>query len=143
MNGNYNVKKVCKSLKETVALAHDFATFLRTKSGVIILFDAPMGAGKTTFTSVVVRALDKNATAVTSPTFTIINQYAPNIFHVDLYRLNDSKELQNTDFADITKMNNYTFIEWADKCNERFEGHVFKVKIEIKDNARIFSIREA
>jgi len=67
-----------------------------------------MGAGKTTF---VAKELKKYP--VTSPTFSIINQYAPNIFHADLYRIKNVSELYNTDFFDILYDDKNTFyIEW-------------------------------
>jgi len=64
-----------------------------------------MGAGKTHY----VKSLYPCAT---SPTFTIINQYAENVFHADLYRIKDFSELGNTDFFEILEGDNIFFIEW-------------------------------
>ena len=75
-----------------------------------VLLLGEMGAGKTTFVSEVVKRLC--GAHVTSPTFGIINQYAPDIFHADLYRIRDAKELENTDFYEILYGDNIFFIEW-------------------------------
>jgi tRNA threonylcarbamoyl adenosine modification protein YjeE len=75
-----------------------------------------MGVGKTTFTQKIVRAILGENTAVQSPTFTIINQYSPNIFHADLYRIKSQDELLNTDFLEILNKaeqnDTMFFIEW-------------------------------
>lgn len=78
---------------------HDF------KAPTLILLHGQMGAGKTHY----VKSLYPQAT---SPTFNIINQYADNVFHADLYRIKDVSELYNTDFFEILNGNNIFFIEW-------------------------------
>jgi tRNA threonylcarbamoyladenosine biosynthesis protein TsaE len=132
------------SVTETQIYARDFADTLKKHKSAIILYDAPMGAGKTTFTSAVVKGLDANAQLASSPTFTIINQYADNIFHVDLYRLENQNELQMTDFAEIVSSDNFVFIEWSERCTYKFKGVIFRVKIEkgVDANRRLFTIEE-
>lgn len=139
-----NETHICRSLLATRRLAKHFAGILRKAENAIILFeDADMGAGKTTFTSSVVAALDPKAKPVTSPTFTIINQYAENIFHIDLYRIENEQELANTDFDDIIAGNNFVFIEWSNKTKRNFSGRVFRISIKPLDNyTRKFVIRE-
>lgn len=135
---------VCRSPSATKRLARRFAQTLKQSNGAVILFtDAPMGAGKTTFTSAVVAALNPKAAHAASPTFTIINQYAENIFHIDLYRIEDEQELANTDFDDIISANNFVFIEWSGIISRKFMGKVFQVSIEpIDDTTRRFTITE-
>jgi len=70
-----------------------------------------MGAGKTAYVKEVL-AMHLPNVNVTSPTFTIINQYADNVFHADLYRIKDIRELGNTDFFEIMRGDNVFFIEW-------------------------------
>ena len=81
------------------------------KSPCVVLLHGEMGAGKTTFVKSVVGELLPNVN-VTSPTFTIMNQYSDNIFHADLYRIKDTAELENTDFFEILHGENIFFIEW-------------------------------
>jgi tRNA threonylcarbamoyladenosine biosynthesis protein TsaE len=102
------------NLRQTKALARRFAKKLRDRSGATVLFDAPMGAGKTTFISFVIKELNRKI-AVSSPTFSIINKYANNIYHADLYRV-DGGDLENTGIFDIiAESGNFVFVEWADK----------------------------
>jgi tRNA threonylcarbamoyl adenosine modification protein YjeE len=95
-----------------------------------------MGAGKTMFTQKVVRAILGDQVNVTSPTFTIINQYAPNIFHADLYRIKAQSELYNTDFFEILHGDNLFFIEWpynnVDKAVYKDLKNVVNVYIDEK-----------
>jgi tRNA threonylcarbamoyladenosine biosynthesis protein TsaE len=125
-----------KTLRRTKALAKQFAGNLRARNGAVVLFYAPMGAGKTTFISFVIKELAPHA-AVSSPTFSIINKYTDNIYHADLYRVGRG-ELENTGIFDIMAQDgNFVFIEWADKFEaEVFIGpppatSLFRVKINI------------
>jgi len=113
---------------------------LRARGGAVVLFDAPMGAGKTTFIRECVRTLGAKVSA-TSPTFSIINRYAENIFHIDLYRVEEVSELENTDFYEVLCEENFVFVEWSKKFNIDYPQPFIKVKIEVKeDDSRVFDI---
>jgi len=80
--------------------------------GMVILLHGEMGAGKTYYVKEQVKKMLGRDIA-TSPTFSIINQYAPHIFHADLYRIKNQNELLNTDFFEILHdPENTFFIEW-------------------------------
>ena len=71
-----------------------------------------MGAGKTHYVKQEIKKLLGRDIA-SSPTFSIINQYADNIFHADLYRIGDQSELENIGFFEILRDPKNTFyIEW-------------------------------
>ena len=134
------------SVRQTKKNARHFAKFLKKskRKRAIILFEAEMGAGKTTFIAEVIKRLKRRA-RVSSPTFTIINQYANNIFHIDLYRIEEQRELLNTDFYQLVTQDNFVFIEWAEKLepNYYFEGDTIRIKIDIIDeNTRSIDIVE-
>lgn len=83
----------------------------------IFLFDAPMGAGKTTFIKSLCQLLNVTDT-MSSPTYSIVNEYYTNsklkIYHFDLYRLKSSEELFEIGFEDYVESGNYLFIEWPE-----------------------------
>jgi len=100
------------------------------------LLSGAMGAGKTTLVGEIVRILCPTALPA-SPTFTMINQYADNIFHADLYRLweNENQTLesamQSIGLEDLMVDGNYVFVEWP---NEMIMPNAIKVTIQVKEN---------
>lgn len=82
-------------------------------------FYADMGAGKTTFTHALCDHLQV-ADAVSSPTFSIINEYkspvAGTIFHMDWYRIKDEEEAVNAGVEDCLLSGNLCLIEWPQKA---------------------------
>lgn len=106
-----------------------FANELRNKKRALVLLHGDIGAGKTTFVCAVVRELLSNASP-SSPTFNIINQYADNIYHVDLYRIKDESELYNIGFFEILDGNNIVFIEWPGKVQINYKGEVYNVTFD-------------
>ena len=92
----------------------------------IITFSGEMGAGKTTFIHYLCEYLNVED-AVSSPTFSLINEYhfatnnkGKTIFHIDLYRLNSIPEAINAGIEDCLlsakAAQNYAFIEWPEKA---------------------------
>ena len=96
---------------DTFDAAKKLAELLKKKKYGIVLLEGEMGAGKTTLVSVATKHLVPNARP-SSPTFTLINQYADNIYHIDLYRIKDESELYNIGFYEILADKNIVFIEW-------------------------------
>lgn len=110
------------NLATTNQCAKQIAHRLQANNGGVVLLHGPMGAGKTTLVGAVVRVLCPTANPC-SPTYTVINQYADNIFHADLYRLWESdgvtpdaeklnQILESTGLLDVCVPGNYVFIEW-------------------------------
>ncbi len=85
--------------------------------GTSIGLTGELGAGKTTFVKGFVTAYGINRDAVTSPTFTIINEYGDGlrIFHADLYRIGSDDELVRTGLYDLKFDNGFLLIEWPEK----------------------------
>lgn len=130
----------CKSLKDTKRFARIFSAVLRKRRAAIVLLEASMGAGKTTFVRYVVKNLGARCEA-TSPTFSIINKYSETIYHVDLYRLENVAELQNTGFYEIIAARNFAFVEWSEKFDIDYPRDSIIVKISIgEDGSRVFNI---
>lgn len=124
------------NLNATRKVAQQIAHRLQQNNGGVVLLSGAMGAGKTTLVGEIVRILCPTALPA-SPTFTIINQYADNIFHADLYRLweNENQTLesamQSIGLADLMVAGNYVFIEWP---NEMIIPNAIKVTIQVKEN---------
>ena len=104
----------------------------------VLLFDAPMGAGKTTFIKSLCHYLG-TTNSLSSPTYSIVNEYEiPNqkkIFHFDLYRLKSSEELLGIGFEDYLDSGNYVFIEWPELAMPFLENYV-RIIINIESNKR-------
>jgi len=89
--------------------------------GDICLFQGELGAGKTTFVRLLINNLYlinnlPKPASISSPTFPILNTYDLNslqIYHYDLYRIQNFKELEELDFFENLN-NNITFIEWPE-----------------------------
>ncbi|RMA95994.1 tRNA (adenosine(37)-N6)-threonylcarbamoyltransferase complex ATPase subunit type 1 TsaE [Hydrogenothermus marinus] len=132
------IQKRIKSLKELREFAKQFLKCL--KGNEIILLYGNLGAGKTTFTKYLVSSIDESLEdEVNSPTFTVMNIYETEkfpIYHIDLYRVKDF------DITDIIGTG-LIIIEWAEYMDfEDIEYPIIKVKINIKEDERIFNIEE-
>jgi tRNA threonylcarbamoyladenosine biosynthesis protein TsaE len=89
----------------------------------VIALHGQMGAGKTTFVHAICDSLGVNA-AVSSPTFSIINEYKSAngeiIYHLDLYRLKDEQEAINAGVEDCLYSGNLCLVEWPEITPELF-----------------------
>lgn len=102
------------SLEETAEFAATYAATIR-EGDVIALF-GDLGAGKTTFTKSLCRALGY-AGEVTSPTFTLLNEYAGRlpIFHFDMYRLKSPSEAVDSGLDEILRAGEgVCIVEWPE-----------------------------
>ena len=118
-----------RSEAETIQIASDLGTRL-SSSGVVLLF-GELGAGKTAFVRGLVEAAGGEPNAVTSPTFTLIQEYAGRqlVHHVDLYRLQQGPEIDDLGLDELTAGPGLVAIEWADRLPRPIPGAV-QVSIE-------------
>ncbi len=108
---------ITKSTEETLRLGTILGSLLQ-KGDVIGLF-GDLGTGKTVFTQGIARGL-KVEDYVTSPTFTLINEYSGSLplFHFDVYRLDDPEELLELGYEEYFFGEGVTVIEWAEKIED-------------------------
>ena len=93
----------------------DFIT-PKLKGKNLFLLEGNLGAGKTTFVSLVAKKLNINL--VSSPTFSLIQQHK-NLIHVDLYRLEDMEEIDAAGFWEIFEDEAaMVFVEWSSKISD-------------------------
>ena len=110
----------------------------------LVAFFAPMGAGKTTFTTAICRALGVTD-PVGSPTFAIVNEYmradGEPMYHFDFYRINKLSEAEDIGTEDYFYSGALCFIEWPEKIEELLPGDVVHVTItEEADGSRTVTI---
>lgn len=104
----------------------------------LIAFYAPMGAGKTTFSSAICRVLGVNGDAVGSPTFSIVNEYrcadGTTMFHFDFYRINDIAEALDIGFYDYIDSGCMCLMEWPENIEPLLPDETLKVNISVADD---------
>lgn len=134
-------KYITKSYLETVALAQKIAENL--PEGTVIGYLGDLGAGKTAFTTGLVKGLGIEAD-VSSPTFAICNEYKGNdkiLYHFDMYRIDGWDDLYSTGFFDYLETEAYIAAEWSENIFGALPDDAVIVDIsKISDNGREFKI---
>ena len=107
-------------------------------AGTVIAYEGDLGAGKTAFTRGLARGLGC-AEQVTSPTYTIVNEYISGrlpLFHFDMYRLRSADDLWDIGWEDYLDRNGVCAVEWSENVRDALEDPVI-VRIEkIGDDSR-------
>ncbi|MCQ2167170.1 MAG: tRNA (adenosine(37)-N6)-threonylcarbamoyltransferase complex ATPase subunit type 1 TsaE [Bacteroidales bacterium] len=123
-------------LSEIDKVAEEFLNLVRGSN--LIAFYAPMGAGKTTFTTAICRALGVESDAVSSPTFAIVNEYrtsvGDSIFHFDFYRITRNSEAMDIGLFDYLDSGCLCLMEWPENIEELLPDETLKVYIKVLDN---------
>ena len=112
---------ISNSVEETEKLGAELAAKL--PAGSIVAFTGDLGAGKTAFVRGMARGLGIEE-RVTSPTFTIVNEYEGGmrpLFHFDLYRLYDSDELFDIGWEDYLARGGICAVEWSERAADMME----------------------
>lgn len=119
---------VTRSEQETVEAGERFAA--RVQPGDVVLLHGDLGAGKTAFVRGLAAGLGAPADGVSSPTFTIIQEYRGRVtlYHVDLYRL-QSGEAGDLGLDELTDGSGVMAIEWAERWPDPPAG-AWVVRIE-------------
>ena len=110
------------------------------KPGAVIAYQGDLGAGKTAFTRGVACGLGAKE-SVTSPTYTIVNEYLSGkypLFHFDMYRLASADDLFDIGWEDYLDRGGVCAVEWSENVADAMEGAII-VTIEKlgKDSRRI------
>ena len=147
MEVNFTLERV----KETAAVLLDKAANYK-----VFAFHGEMGAGKTTFIHALCEVMGVQD-VITSPTFSIINQYKTTdimhpvtgalleggqpIYHMDLYRIRDENEALNAGIEDCLYSGNICFVEWPEKAPGIFPDDSLHIEITaVNDNTRKLKI---
>jgi tRNA threonylcarbamoyladenosine biosynthesis protein TsaE len=123
-----------RSPEETRSMGADLAQ--RLMIGSVIKLVGDLGSGKTEFVKGFAAGLGY-LEAVTSPTFTLVQEYRGGrlpLFHIDLYRLNDEAELEGIGFEDYLRAGGVVAVEWADKFPHRMPRDSVEIVLTILEN---------
>ena len=120
---------VTHSATETEQLASTLAAQLQP--GMILAFTGDLGAGKTTFIRGLARGLGIE-TPVTSPTYTIVNEYEGDmpLIHFDMYRLGSTEELFEIGWEDYLQRGGIIAVEWSERVEDAFPPETIRIQIE-------------
>lgn len=114
---------------ETAGIGRQLAHTL--SAGSVVLLFGDLGAGKTAFVRGLAEGLGVDPAEVSSPTFTLMQEYRGGrlpLVHVDLYRLNDPREIDELGLEEVAAPG-VLAIEWAEKLARAFAGSI-RVSIE-------------
>ena len=102
----------------------------RLRPGTVVAYRGGLGMGKTAFTRGLARGLGC-AGRVTSPTFTIVNEYdgATPLFHFDMYRLGSSDELFDIGWEDYLTRGGVCAVEWSERVDDAMPADTLWVAI--------------
>lgn len=120
------------SAQETVSLGRQLAA--RLVPPKLVLLRGDLGAGKTTLVKGIAEAFAAAAVDdVTSPTFTIIHEYhgpKADIYHIDLYRIEGERALENLALDDLRTSRSILLIEWGEKFDSLLRDKDLEIAIE-------------
>lgn len=131
------MKKQTNSAQETQKLAK--ALVAKLHGGEVLALAGNLGAGKTTFTQGLAKALGVKA-SVTSPTFVLLKIYPTKhakikqLVHIDAYRLTNATDLEAVGWQDYLKPDSLVVIEWADKVKEALPAKTRWLKFSLLPN---------
>lgn len=135
-------KIITKSEQQTEKFGELFAKNI--PNGSIVALHGELGVGKTAFVRGMARGMGIHC-HVTSPTFTIVNEYLGDreLIHFDMYRITNSDELYDIGWEDYIRRNAVCVVEWSENVTDAFDGDETNIFFKrISDNERLIAIIE-
>ena len=133
---------VINDLQDLERAAREFLDKIQGSN--LVAFYAPMGAGKTTFTTAVCKALGVREDAISSPTFAIVNEYRAGngspVFHFDFYRITRNAEALDIGLYDYLDSGCFCLMEWPENIEDLLPDETLRVRISVRpDGSRLLS----
>ena len=134
MNKSFNITDINSIAKEILQ---------SVKSKVILLY-GELGVGKTTLISEIVKELGSD-TDVSSPTFSIVNEYEIKdglVYHFDFYRINNEEEVYDLGFEEYLSTDHWIFMEWPEKISSLLPDNINEIHLEkVDEKNRIIKLK--
>jgi tRNA threonylcarbamoyladenosine biosynthesis protein TsaE len=125
---------ISNSPDETIALGKKIAASL--SAGSVVAITGALGSGKTCLTKGIALGLGLTEN-ITSPTYTIINEYqnsvSPVLYHIDAYRLNCDKDFEDIGGIDTIHCGGISIIEWSERIPNSIPKNSISINLEIKN----------
>lgn len=128
---------VTASTEQTEELGRIIGSLL--EPGDLLCLYGDLGAGKTHLSYGIAQGLEVKEQYITSPTFAFVNEYEGRIpfYHLDLYRLKDSSELESIGFDEYVQSDGATVIEWAERAGDDLPQETLSIYLShLSENSR-------
>ena len=132
-----------RSEEETIALGESLAAELPPRAVVLLIGN--LGAGKTTLAKGIVKGLGAaQPEEVSSPTFTLIHEYSPSVYHIDLYRLDQPSQVATLGLDEIFDRQAVVLIEWGERFPQLMPEHRIEIHLRtMGEDCREISVVES
>lgn len=136
---------VSNCIEDTQRFAEEFAEYL--SPGDILALKGDLGAGKTAFTAGLAKGLG-SANCVSSPTFTIINEYSGGrlpVYHFDLYRLSGADDLYDIGVEDYLFGDGICVVEWPEIAEELVDEYYnieIRKDLSVSEDYRVITVEK-
>ena len=129
------IKIYLENEQKTQEIGYKLGKLLTPQSTICLIGD--LGAGKTTITQSIAKALEVED-YITSPTFTIVNEYEAKIplYHFDVYRIGSSEEMYDIGYEDYINGEGVCIIEWANLIEDILPEEYLTIELNYKDMSR-------
>ena len=127
---------ISESVDETISFGRKMGKVL--KQGDVVALSGELGSGKTWFAKGIASALEIPPEVVTSPSFTLVNEYEGKfkLFHIDAYRLKDRADFFSAGLDEYLYRDGIAVLEWADRWPEILPESAITVRLEILSENR-------
>jgi len=135
-HGRHLFSMITSSAEQTWRVGEKLGLLL--KPGDVICLYGDLGSGKTNLSYGISRGLEVKDAYITSPTFTFVNEYQGRVpfYHIDLYRLKDTAELEGIGFEGYLDSGGATVIEWAERAEDALPDECLSIYLAYGENDR-------
>ncbi len=124
---------------ETIAAGEEIGRSLPRRALVLLIGN--LGAGKTTLAKGIVKGLGAAAPEeVASPTFTLIHEYGDRVYHVDLYRIDEERDVRTLGLDELLDRDAVMLVEWGERFPSLWPADRIEIRLEAIDDTRRITV---